>query len=356
MADPPIRVASWPHWYAPNPYLPLFYEALARYGVRHVKNVPLDARSLLEHRPPIDVLHLHWPDPFWRDGSPAGPIRLLRVGRLLHAIRRIRNAGMRFVWTVHNLEHHEGAGPIDRLGYRFLHRMADLRIFHSRCAREEADARYRATGDALVMPMGNFTDAYAAPGDRAETVRRLGLPPHERLLLCFGQLRHYKGFDVAVDSMTSLDPEVYHLVIAGRPVGTGMADLARTWADRPNVTVLPRVVDDQLLADLLGAADTILLPYRQVTGSAALVTALSFGRGVVATRLPYFQETLEPETAAGVLVPPDDARALADGIGEFFAISPRKRSGAAQRLRDRYAWEDVVPPVARWLRSRAAGR
>ena len=121
-----------------------------------------------------------------------------------------------------------------------------------------------------------------------------------------------------------------------------------------HVTLLLEELDDQRLANLLGVADAVLLPYRSVTGSGVLLHALTAGRGVVATDLPFFREILERDPDAGVLVPGGGSEALAHGIRTFFAAGVERRSQAARRLADAFAWPDVVAPLAEWLRQ--AGR
>lgn len=354
MDETEVRVASWPHWYEINPYLEHFYRALEPYGVRHCKNVPLELDPLLGHSPPIDVLHLHWPEPYWRDGAPTPFHQLIRLLRLLRLVRRVRRAGSRFVWTVHNLEHHEGAGVVDRLGYRCLHRRADLRLFHSRWSERVARDRYGASGDTVVIPLGSFDGAYPPPRPRQETMRSLPFHGAHRLLLCFGQIRAYKGFDVAVEAVDALRADGFRLVIAGRPVGSYPEKVRRMCRSRDHVLLIPEVVGEQRLADLIGAADAVLLPYRRVTGSAALLTALTLSRGVVATSIPYFREVLAPEPDASVLVPPDDSGALAEGIRRYFDVSTEERSRAARRLAQRYAWKRTIAPFARWLLAESA--
>ena len=73
MASPP-RVASWPHWYGPNPYLVHLYEALAAHGIEHVRDVPLDPSVFAGPEPVADFLHLHWAYPRWRDAPARGPL------------------------------------------------------------------------------------------------------------------------------------------------------------------------------------------------------------------------------------------------------------------------------------------
>lgn len=341
-----MRIASWPHWYEPNPYLRAFYAGLEAHGVTHVPDVPLDVGSL--HDAEVDALHIHWAYPVWRD-----PGAFHKKARALLAFRRLvrdaRADGMLLLWTVHNLEHHEGASGWDRLGERPL-RDADLRIYTSEWARDVAEGPDRA-GTSIVVPIGDLDDWLPPDPGRDAARDVLGIAPSTRLLLCFGQVRSYKGFDVAARALDRLGPE-YRLVVAGRPVPPGRG--LRSPADRgeARLKLIPRELDDAELVAWLSAADAVLLPYRRITGSAALLTALSRSRGVVASDLPYFREVLAPEPEAGVLVTPNDPSGLAAGIERFFDRPREIRETAARRIASALAWAEIVAPVAEILEAR----
>ena len=347
---PPVRVASWPHWYGPNPYLPLLYRALEPHGIAHVRDVDLDPSAFTGDARVADGVHLHWAYPLWREGP--GRTRAGRLRRALDRIRAIREAGVPIAWTVHNLLPHEDAWRGEREAYAALHELVDLRVFHSESARDEARTLFGPVEtDSIVQYHGNWDGALPPGTDRAVVRAREGLPADARVLLCFGQIREYKGFDRAVDALFALNassPATYHLVIAGRPLGDAARALERRTRGSDDVTLVLREISDQRLADLLGAADAVLLPYRSITGSGVLLHALTAGRGVVATDLPYFREVLARGPAAGELV--GQSRDLADGVRAFFARDLAERQAAARELADRFAWPIVVEPLVGPLR------
>jgi beta-1,4-mannosyltransferase len=341
-----IRIASWPHWYAPNLYLPLFYGALHDHGVDHVPFFPIDTPAAAAATE-IDVLHLHWAYPYWRDGGRGSLRQWLRVGQLQRQLTALKRTGVRLVWTLHNLEHHEGSRAADHRADRMLHRLADLRIVHSQHALAELRHRTRG-GDIVCMRHGNYEGAMPPPAPRDRTRASVGAPPGAKLLLCFGQLREYKGFDVAVRAVAALPPGDFHLVIAGRPVGAVYDKLASVSAHRANMHLEAGDLTDQRLADLLHAADAVLLPFRSITTSGTLLHALTFGRPVVVTDLPYFREMLG-SSAAATYATPGDADSLAAGILRLMAVSAEERESAARAIGDAHRWGRVVEPVVAWL-------
>jgi beta-1,4-mannosyltransferase len=351
MSARPIRVASWPHWYAPNRYLDLFYRALEPFGIEHVPHVPLTwSEPLLRE---VDVVHLHWAYAFWRGRPRSAPGQLLAVTRLWRFLAVARRRAVPVIWTVHNVGHHEGRQSGDHVGERLLHRMVDLRIFHSQSGWSAACARYGpGRGAALVMPHGNYDGAMPAPAACALTLAREQLPTNRKRLLCFGQVRPYKGFDLALAALDHLPASEYHLIIAGRGQHGCAEQLRQSANGRQDVTLRLEEMSEQRLADLLAVSDAVLLPYRNITGSGVLMAALTAGRGVVATDLPYFREVLSDAHAAGVLAEPGNPRALAAAISAFFEVPAEKRHSAARALADHYSWPRLVRPVAQWLHER----
>jgi hypothetical protein len=94
------------------------------------------------------------------------------------------------------------------------------------------------------------------------------------------------------------------LVIRGpRNPGFDANPLRRALERTAGLVLIERDQTRQEFADTIEASDAALLSYRKITGSAALLSALGFGRGVIASDLAYFGEILEAEPDAGILVP-----------------------------------------------------
>jgi beta-1,4-mannosyltransferase len=345
-----LRLAAYPatNW---NPYLRLFYEALRPYGVELVGAPTFEDRWLREGAHDVDVLHLHWAYP-WR--VPEASVR--SVAGFWKYLRFARALGKRVFWTFHDVEQPEGVNALDRWGCRALAHEADLLICHDRWAARELARRYGAArGKIVVMEHGNYDGVFPPPGSRTDTLRRLDLDPGRPTLLCFGGIRTYKGFSLAIDAARLLGPAV-QLVVAGRPDDAECAaDLARRAQGLENVRLIRRPLADQEIADLAHAADCILLPYEKITGSGAIHAAFTMRRGVVASDLPYFRHVLGPDRAAGVLF---DLRRGAEGLAQavpaFLASAPA-RHAAARRLADARAWPAVIEPVARRIDAQFGG-
>lgn len=344
------RIASFPHWYEGNPYYAALYAELARHGVDHVPGVAPESLARGAGQAPADVLHLHWAYALWRHARPWRRRRAMH--RSVAMVERIRATGIPVVWTVHNLEPHDGYARGERDAYASLRSSVDVCLYHTHCARAEARRRFGpTTALELVTPHGVLrgSEPDATP---AETRARFGIGPDGRLLLCFGQLRSNKGFDVALAAMDVLG-EDHHLVVAGRPVDRGGHRLVRAARRHRRASAVAGFVEDRALASLLVAADAVLLPYRSVTGSGAFLHAVGCGWGVVATRLPFFAEVTEPVPAAVTLVDEPSAAALAAGVRSHLAEDAERRRALLDQLAAEYAWERCVGPLVDWIRDGA---
>lgn len=353
-ATPALRVRVHLHpfdlTYRQNPYYPLFHAALSSYGFDSVGRLEVGGRWLSDVTQSGDLLLFHWGvENVWRywgrRPDTIGQSRgLFAFWRFLRSAKR---RGLRIGWMVHDLQPHERWTVFERLGYRLLAQAADVCGLHSHVARDKFIERYPHTANrCVVFPLGNYDGYYPQAAEPTAVRASFGVPVHARLLVACGMVTPYKGFETAMDAMGML-PTGYHLLVAGHPNNRAYAATLRDRAaGRANVTFLDRSLTEQEFADIYTAADCVLLPYHRITGSAALLAACTFSRGVVASDLPYFRELLASEPMAGVLCRPNDATELARGVEQFFGTDTKSRHEAARRIADQYPWDDSIRPFA----------
>ena len=378
------RIASLPGRGDSNPYVDLFYDALAPHGIELACDLPIDIKWLKRHASQLDAIHFHWPDlflweydPAWwhylhgaaRRLPPAASKVLLRLARVMEIPKRIcgvlylrkmlnaaKRAGLRVVWTFHNVESHFNPDWVDRVSCRILASSSDLIIFHSDFARTECLQRYKPRGELVVMPHGTYEGVFPTARPRSEVLQELGLRADLPVVGCVGGLRNNKGLDIAVEAVAQLYGKV-QFIVAGHPVGGFNVEVLRaSMKNIPGTVFLPRLLSNQEFADVVGVSEAMLLPYRQVAGSGALLAAITLGCGVIASDLPYFREVLKSEPHSGVLVRPDDADALADGIKRYLMVPGTIRKDAVRSLAHRYKWSEVVVPIVDMLRKWAEQR
>lgn len=241
------------------------------------------------------------------------------------------------VFHVHNPTPHEPlplSVPLARLALR----RADLLVTHSESIVDEL----RALGirvPTLVVPH---------PPDLP--VRPTDLPYSPPLrLLCFGTVRRYKGFDIAVRALAGLREKGVDatLTVAGEEwedaqLGTvaeaaGVADL---------VDLELRYLPDAELIELLASHHIVVAPYRSATQSGVVSLAVAAGRPVVSTTVGGLPELIH-DGVEGALVPPDDPTALADGI---IAVQQRLEEASADAAASASTWDEMARRIIEAVR------
>lgn len=379
---PIYRVASLPGRGGVNPYIDLFYDALRPAGVECVAE-PTTSRAWLESSAGrVEALHFHWPESIWRPsgGGPRGPwstalrrsvpglwrlddmlkplyakpaLAAYRVRRAKSALLQdfvgfldcAKSANLRIIWTVHNVEAHEAWDDADRRGFNALARRADLAIFHSDSARHAALSRYNFRGECVVMPHGNYVGIYPAARPREEVARQYGLDPARNIVSCVGAIRPYKGLELAIEAVLSL-PDL-QLLCAGDCWDDGYFSLLQRQAEGcSRIKFVRRALSPQEFSNCIGVGAAVLLPYKKITGSGALLAALSLGRTVIASDLSYFRELLDCHPGVGRLVAAGDAAAWARAIQLHLSEGHLEEGNrAALDAARRYDWNAVVRPV-----------
>jgi glycosyltransferase involved in cell wall biosynthesis len=168
-------------------------------------------------------------------------------------------------------------------------------------------------------------------------------------ILAAGRLAHQKGFDLLIRAFgaATARPRELQLVIAGDgPQGQYLRDLAAQLGLGTRVSFPGRVRN---LSALMKAAVAFILPSRYEGFPNVLLEALAAGVPCVAADSPGATREILADGAYGLLVPPQDSKALAQAIERITTDSELRRrySQAAAVAIERYRLDRVV---AEWER------
>jgi glycosyltransferase involved in cell wall biosynthesis len=149
-----------------------------------------------------------------------------------------------------------------------------------------------------------------------------------------GRLLADKGIRTLIEALRIVRSKIpdARLVVAGTPDPANPASIPERelaqWRREPGITFLGHVTD---IASVWARAHIAVLPSRREGFPKSLLEAAACGRAMVATDVPGCREIVIPDET-GLLVPSDDAAALAQAIQTLLA-SPelRKRMGATAR-------------------------
>ena len=308
--------------------------ALARAGVRQaaaVRRHPTREAALTAAGVPVEVFGF------------AGPLDLITRPRVA-AYARGREARLALAW-MSRAARHTPKGPwarIGRLGGYYnlkYYRGFDFLVANTEDIADWIVDRGWPAGKVRCIP--NFATAPkdAPPADRAS----LATPADAPLLLGMGRLHEAKAHDVSLAALKEL-PEAFLWIAGAGPEELKLKALAEALGVAERVRFLGWRTDPSAL---YRAADVCVFPSRYEPLGNVVIQAWAHGLPVVAAE-SQGPKALIRDGEDGLLVPVDDAEALAAGVRRALD-APQLRKGFAAKGKARVAAEfseDAV--VGQW--------
>jgi len=326
-------VAPFPSRVAGNPYCDLLYGRLTALGVDVETEAELSFKWLRRNRRRVAVLHLHWPEFYYRGRAGAATVR--SFAGFLACLALARMLGYRIVWTIHNALPHE-PHPADRLVRWVLMRIARTAV-HSPAAR---GALPPGGGLPAVVPHGHYIGAYPDTVSRRDARTRLGISAGDRVLLFFGQVRDYKGIADLVQAFRGIPDQHVKLVVAGRPAVAADGEALRALAvGDARIQLHLRFIPDDEVQVFFRSADFVVLPYRQVLTSGVAILSLSFGRPLVVPRLGCLQDL---DGSCAISYDPVDPLGLDRALETARRADPALMAQRARSLAAALEWDGIA--------------
>ncbi|MDB5503853.1 MAG: lipopolysaccharide biosynthesis protein [Tardiphaga sp.] len=207
---------------------------------------------------------------------------------------------------------------------------------------------------ATVVTHGVDADRYAPPADRAAAFAEVGLPGRYAIG-CFGRVRAQKGTDLFVDTMCELLPRYpdFTAVIVGAitPDQLGFAGELKRKIEAAGLSSRI-VITGELPIEQVQRWYQRLTIYaftsRNEGFGLTLIEAMSVGAALVATRAGAAEIAVE-DGVTGVLVPTDDAKALARALEPLLrdpAVASAMGERARKRVLDRFSLDAEANGIA----------
>ena len=159
--------------------------------------------------------------------------------------------------------------------------------------------------------------------------------PDALVILCVARLSPEKGVRTLLEAAALLHKTgpPFHLWLAGDgPERDGLQSTAQASALSETVQFLGQCAPEEI-ADLMCAADLLVLPSLTEGLSLAVIEAMASGLPVVASHVGGVPEVVQ-HGETGLLVPPGDAPALADALQTLLLNANRRETmGRAGRIR-----------------------
>lgn len=227
----------------------------------------------------FDVLHLHWPEEMLRGRNAF--VSFLKCLIIMAYLPLFRLRHVSLLWTVHNPDPHEGLSWFQGIAYRRLVGHVRYRVYLTGTMIPDSSK----IGESVVIPHGHY---------RSTVKPYNGLERHERReydFLYFGRIMPYKGVPALLEVFESDQRLKCTLHIAGHAdAGMLKKKIQESSLSDPRISSNLAYLDEEELHREIRKARVVVLPYKEMFNSGALLLALSLNRPVVVPRTPTTEE------------------------------------------------------------------
>ncbi|MGB9031962.1 MAG: glycosyltransferase family 4 protein [Acidobacteriaceae bacterium] len=254
--------------------------------------------------------------------------------------------GRKIVATVHDVEPLGGNQKTSR--HARIYRHVDRLIVHNNASLEELVKLGVDRAKISVIPHGNYLDKVPASINSVEARSALGIRQNAKVALFFGQIKQVKGLDLLIRAIADISREIEEvtLLVAGRPWRVEFSQYDRLIDElgiRDRCVLHLRYIPDSEVHLYYGAADIVVLPYREVYQSGVVLMAMSYGRPVLVSDLPGMTAVVT-EGDNGYVFRQGSATSLAQALTRAFQDGQERQrmtEGALEYVRRNHDWNEI---------------
>jgi len=242
------------------------------------------------------------------------------------------------VFSIHDYATHLGEdAPQVRWLYRYMVARKNHRfIAHSHFGRRGFMEEYNVEANRITTVRYGALELYKKWEDPS-------VQAEPNTILFFGRISPYKGLEYLAEAWKVIKEcnKDARLIIAGS--GNFYFDITALQSD-PRVEIHNRHINNAELVGFIERASVVVLPYVEATQSGVVMTAYAFNKPVVVTSVGALPEVVE-DGITGRVVPPKDARRLADAVVELLS-DPTKREEMKRRISEKmineFSWDAIA--------------
>jgi glycosyltransferase involved in cell wall biosynthesis len=144
----------------------------------------------------------------------------------------------------------------------------------------------------------------------------LNLPLNKNILLYLGEVRHHRGIDTAIQTLSQLDDN-YHLFVAGQSP-SGLDYYRKKIRDlniESKITFMEHNLNYSEIPYIFYASDVLIMPYQKEISRQEINQIFGYELPVIATDVGNFKEDIKD---FGIIIENQDADLLGDAITKYF--------------------------------------
>ncbi len=342
-----MKVIFIPDYRKGNPYQRLLANSLSKEGVEVIFVSTFSLLGLfkkLKNNWKPNALHIHWPHKYMISNSRISSVIksiIFIKGLLILKLFRVK-----IIWTVHNIISHESEFKNVELFFtNLLAKLCDKLIVHSKFASNEVNKFYKIKKSKIrIIFHGNYIGQYENIISKEKARKILGVDLENIVFLSFGQIRKYKGLPNLVESFIQLSSVHKFLLIAGKPSNIEIKEyLGKKCARNVNIIFIPEFIKDEKIQIYMNSADVIVLPYKSILTSGAIILAMSFKKPIIAPRIGCIKDTLDNK--GNFLYDPNKKNGLLEAMEKALYLDKKVINEMGKynyELIKRIKWSDIA--------------
>lgn len=263
-------------------------------------------------------------------------------------VRWLKRRGIKVVFTAHNLLPHD-SGDTQRKRYGNYYNIVNKICVHTETTKQELIEQFKIDPDKIeIIPHGiiysDVSDEIIHAG--AKTLKKkYNITSDTLVISSLGIQSYYKGIDILIN-LWNKEKELnsnskVKLMIVGKNSNLDYSPLQGI----ENVIVVDERIPNEDFQAYLEISDVILLPYRKISQSGMLFSAIARNKPVVISNVGGLPEPLKigevgwnigtanenslREKLLYIVKNPDECKELQQNIKEF------------QKVKDFYSWESI---------------
>ncbi len=270
-----------------NPYNYLLYSNIEPIGHR-VYEYDFSLKKSLQYifSSKYRIFHIHWPSNVLFGASTLE--NRVRLGIFFWFINLIKILGRKVVWTVHNLEDHEGKfADLQKKLDMFMYQKVDGFISLNQTGLETIRQKAGGNGKQQFRHINHphYKGYYPNEVCRCEARRKLNVPEDKFVFLFLGQIRAYKNVTGLIKAFKGLNDSNALLLIAGKVHQDVRNELNETLKGAQNVLFIDSFIEDDDLQLYFNCSDVVVTPYNKIFNSGSALLNVSFNKPTLAPDL-----------------------------------------------------------------------
>jgi len=279
------------------------------------------------------IVHFHW----WT-------FVLFPVFFVILLVAKIRRKIL--VCEAHNILGHE-SNSIDKFLNKIIFKLSDYFIVHSEQNKQQLKKFFNVDNKKInVIPLGALDFFADDVVSKFQARKVLKIPVNSKIVLCFGNIRRYKGIDILIKAFSGVKKQIPEtkLLIAGK-----------NWIDWQ---FFQRLIEESNLKDSVitnldfiptskvkyyfMASDLVVLPYLKFEAqSGPGRIALAFGKALVVTKVGGLSDLVKEDS---VVVESGNVNQLTQAIINVLKDDNfrKKLENDSKELAQKYSWDTIA--------------